>query len=174
MLSRLKVFAAALALIAVSASIVSSHPHFRKSLVAKMPDLEVKLEYTTYPWNAAHLAEVKEGYVFNCGNATVELSKAVKPGAAEIAAGKYLLRARAKTVDNWTLLLIPAPPDRNTQPDMSRAVELQTRTLGNRPVFDHLLLDVSAGHGDTDNKGLIVLAWGDRQLEGVLADFSGK
>jgi hypothetical protein len=57
---------------------------------------------------------------------------------------------------------------------MAKGIELKTRTLGNRPVFDHLLLDVSAGHGDTDNKGLIVLAWGDRQLEGVLADFSGK
>jgi hypothetical protein len=151
-----------------------SHPHFRKSLVARMPDLEVRLEYTTYPWNAAHLAEVKDGFVFNCGNATLELSKAVKPGAVEIPAGKYLLRARAKDVDHWTLILIPAPPDRNTQPDMSRAIDLQTRTLGGRPVFEHLMLDISAGHGDTDGKGMIVLAWGDRQLEGMLADFSAK
>ncbi len=172
MSSRLKITAATVVALAAFAALAGSHPHFRKTVVARMPDLEVKLDYTTYPWNPAHLAEVKDGFVFNCGNATVELSKAVKPGAVEIPAGKYQLRARAKTVDNWTLILIPAPPDRNTPADMAKVLELETRTLGGRPVVDHLLLDISAGHGETNNKGLIVLAWGDRQLEGVLADFS--
>ncbi len=169
---RLKTVAAVVAVLAALAALAGAHPHFRKTVVARMPDLEVKLDYTTYPWNPVHLAEVKDGFIFNCGNATVELSKAVKPGAVEIPAGKYLLRARAQTADSWTLILIPAPADRNTQPDMTKAVELQTRSLGGRPVVDHLLLDVSAGHGETNNKGLLVLAWGDRQLEGVLADFA--
>jgi hypothetical protein len=154
------------------AVVVVSHPHFRKTVIAKMPDLEVKLDYTTLPWNPAHTAEVKEGFIFSCGYATVELDKPAKHGAREIPAGKYQLRARAKDLDNWTFLLIPAPADRNAKPDMTKAVELTTRTLKDRPVHDHLTVDVSAGHGDTDNKAMLVLAWGDRQLEGILADFS--
>ncbi len=154
------------------AVVVSAHPHFRKTVIATLPDLEVKLAYTTLPWNPAHLAEVKEGFVFHCGGATVEFNKPVKIGAQELAAGKYLLRARAKDVNNWTFILLPAPPDRNTQPDMTKAIELATKTLTGQPIQQHLSLDITPGHGDTDGKALFVLNWGDRQLEGVLASFA--
>ncbi len=157
-------------LVVLAAALVNAHPHFRKAVVAKLPDLEIRLEYITYPWNPSHLSEVKEGFIFSCGNATVELSRPVSDGTKEIAAGKYLLRARAKDVDHWTLLLVPPPPDRNTPPDMAKAIELETKTLTGRPVNDHLSLDISPGHGETDGKALFVLSWGDRQLEGVLAD----
>ncbi len=154
------------------AVVVSAHPHFRKTVIARLPDLEVKLEYVTLPWNPAHLAEVKEGFVFNCGGATVEFNKPVKIGEQELAAGKYVLRARAKDVDHWTFILLPPPPDRNTPPDMSKAVELATKTLTGQQVHQHLSLDITPGHGDTDGKALFVLNWGDRQLEGVLASFA--
>jgi hypothetical protein len=154
------------------AFLLSAHPHFRKTVVAKLPDQEIKLEYITYPWNPAHLSEVKEGFVFSCGNATVEFSKPIKIGAQELQAGRYLLRARAKDVDNWTLIVLPPGPDRNTPPDLTKAVELSTKTLTGRPVYDHLLLDITPGHGDTAGKALFVLSWGDRQLEGIIADFS--
>ncbi len=150
----------------------SAYPHFRKTVIARISDTEIKLEFTTYPWNPAHLSEVKEGFLFHCGNALLETSKPVKVGTMEIPAGKYQLRARAKDLSNWTFLLIPSPPDRNTPPDMTKAIELKTRTLTGRQTNDHLSLDVSPGHGDTDGKALIVLSWGDRQLEGELADFS--
>jgi len=159
-------------LVLIVAALLGAHPHFRTSVVAKLPDMEIKLEYITYPWNPAHLSEVKDGFVYSCGNATVELSKAVKIGNQEIGAGKYLLRARAKDVDHWTMILLPPPPDRNTPPDMSKAIELETRTLTGRPVCEHLALDISAGHGETNGKALFILAWGDRQLEAVIADFS--
>ncbi len=164
-------FALFAAILAVSAAaFLGAHPHFRKAVVAKLPDLEIKLEYITYPWNPSHLSDVTEGFIFNCGSATLELSKPVTAGAKEIAAGKYLLRARAKDVDNWTLLLIPPPPDRSAPPDMTKAIELKTKTLTGRPVNNHLSLDISPGYGETDGKALIVLSWGDRELQGVLAE----
>ena len=167
--TRLVLFAAILAVSA--AAVVNAHPHFRKSVVAKLPDLEIKLEYITYPWNPSHLSDVKDGFIFNCGNATVEFSKPVTAGGKEIAAGRYLLRARAKDVDSWTFLLVTPPPDRSTPPDMTKAIDLVTKTLTGRPVNDHLSLDISPGHGETEGKALFVLSWGDRQLEGVLAEF---
>jgi hypothetical protein len=149
----------------------SAHPHFRKTVIARISDTEIKLEFTTYPWNPAHLSEVKGGFLFHCGNALLETNKPVKVGTTEIPAGKYQLRARAKDLSNWTFLLIPAPPDRNTPPDMAKAIELKTLALSGRQMSDHLSLDVSPGHGDTDGKALLVLSWGDRQLQGELADF---
>ncbi len=168
-----KISVLALSFIAAAATLLNAHPHFRKTVLAKLPDVEVKLEYTTYPWNPSHLSEVKEGFIFHCGNALVEISKAVKIGSTEIAAGKYQLRARAKDVDHWTFFLVPPPPDRSTPPDMTKAIDLTTRTLTGRPIADHLSLDIAAGHGDTDGRALFVLAWGERQLEGELADFAG-
>jgi hypothetical protein len=54
---------------------------------------------------------------------------------------------------------------------MAKAIELKTLALSGRQMSDHLSLDVSPGHGDTDGKALLVLSWGDRQLQGELADF---
>ena len=150
---------------------VHSHPHFRKTVTASLPGLEVKIEYTTYPWNPAHLAEVKEGFVFHCGNALVELNAPAKHGSLTIPAGKYLLRARAGNADDWTFLLIPALEGRNAKPDLTKAIALPTKTFTGRPVEYHLSLDICAGHGETDNMALFVLQWGDRRLEGQLADF---
>lgn len=151
---------------------LGAHPHFRKTVTAKLPGLEITIEYVTYPWNPSHLAEVKEGFVFHCGGANLKLSAPAKLGSREIAAGKYLLRARAKDLDHWTFLLVPVPAERDTQPDLTKAIELETRTLTGRPAQEHLYLDLQPGHGETDGKGVLVLAWGDRQLEGILADFS--
>ena len=160
------------ALFLLAAAISTAHPHFRKTVIATLPDLEAKLEYTTYPWNPAHLSDVKEGFLFHCGNARLELSHSAKLGSKEIASGKYQVRARAVDLDHWTLLLIPAPADRNTPADPANAIELKTITMTGRPVYDHLSLDIAAGHGETDGKAIIVVAWGDRQLEGELAEFA--
>ncbi len=153
---------------------LGSHPHFRKTVTARLPGMEIKIDYVTYPWNPAHLAEVKEGFVFHCGNANVDLNAPVKLGAREIPAGKYLLRARAKDLDHWTLLLVPVPAVKDTPPDLTKAIELETRTLTGRPAQEHLYIDLQPGHGETDGKGVIVLAWGDRQLEGILGDFGAS
>ncbi len=160
------------ALVVLAAAIVvQSHPHFRKTVNASLPGLEVKLTYTTYPWNPAHLSEVKDGFVFHCGNAVLELNSPAKHGSVTIPAGKYLLRARARNADDWTFLLIPAPEESNAKPDLTKAIALPTKTLTGRPVENHLSVDICAGHGETDNMALIVLQWGDRRLEGQLADF---
>lgn len=162
----------AICAVLVSAAFLPSHPHFRKSITAKLPaGLEVKLEYTTLPWNPAHLSEVKDGFVFHCGNATVELGANVKNGSSDIPAGKYLLRTRAKDVDHWIFFLVPQPPDRTTPPDMSKAIELPTGTSRTDTSHGHLTLDLTPGDGDNDGKAVFVLAWGDRLLEGVLAEF---
>lgn len=167
---RLSTLAAALVTLAVP--LVSSHPHFRKTVSAKLPGLEVRMEYTTLPWNPAHLSEVKEGFVFHCGYASVELIGEAKLAGRDIAAGKYVLRAVAKDADNWTLFLAAPPADRNGPVDMSTAIQLPTKSLKGQSVHEHLTLDLVPGHGETENKALFVLSWGDRQLEGVLAEFA--
>ena len=164
--------AAAAGILLLTAPILASHPHFRKTVSAKLPGLEVSMEYTTLPWNPVHLSEIKDGFVFHCGYATVQLTGTARLAGKEIPAGKYVLRARAKDADNWTFVLAPPPPDRNAPVDMAGAIELPTRFLKNQSMHEHLTLDLFPGRGDTDNKALFVLSWGDRQIEGVLADFA--
>jgi len=62
------------------------------------------------PWNPVHLAEVKDGFVFHCGYATIELIGDAKLGDKTIPAGKYALRARAQDVNTWTFFVAPPPP----------------------------------------------------------------
>jgi len=165
-------FMTASGILLLAVPLVLSHPHFRKSTSARLPGLEVKMEYTTLPWNPVHLAEVKDGFVFHCGYATLELVGDAKLGDKTIPAGKYVLRARAKDANTWTFFVAPPPADRNAPIDMAKAIDLLTKSSGGQSLHQHLSLDLVPGHGETDNMALIVLAWGDRQIEGRLAGFT--
>ncbi|MGH9340565.1 MAG: hypothetical protein ACRD1R_13470 [Acidobacteriota bacterium] len=151
----------------LAASLLTAHPHFRKTVDASTRDMEVKVQYTTYPYNEAHLDSVEDGFIFNCGNATLSIAKGnLTAGGQALAAGNYLLRARAKNTDDWTLLLVPeaqAGDPRN--PDLSNAIELQTVTLTGQPTTHHLSLDLHGGHGPTDGKLVLSLLFGPRTLE---------
>lgn len=160
-----------LILILVS-GVVLAHPHFRKTITASIQKgPEFKLEHITLPYNEARLKEVKENFIFNCGYAKLTVSKNVESGNAKIPAGTYLLRARAKTVDDWTLILLPesaAGPGGKVEPEAAvTALKLQTKTLTGRPKADHLEWNIMPGHGATDGKIIISLAFGSRVLESV-------
>lgn len=151
--------------------LVIAHPHFSKSVSAETQQLSVTVSHFTVPYNPAHLADVTSGFVFHCGRAKVSVGKgALKSGGRTLGAGNYLLRARARSVDDWTLILVPeaeAGADPNN-PDLSNGIELRTITKNGQPVTDHLTLDLHGGSGDTDGKLILSVAFGPRTVDGVL------
>ena len=151
-------------------SAVVAHPHFSKTVTAQLGANELKLSFTTYPYSAEHLAEVGDGFVFHCGRAVLDVKGDFSSGTVAIPAGSYLVRARARNVDDWTLFLIPADAAGDgSNADLSRGIELETATLTGLPTVHHLDLDLYSGHGETDGKVILAVAFGERKLEGSLA-----
>ncbi|MEW5975955.1 MAG: hypothetical protein AB1898_09145 [Acidobacteriota bacterium] len=151
------------------APLVPAHPHFSKTVTAvPVKGLELKLQYVTLPYNDRHLTEAKDGFLFHLGRAKLDVMGEFTSGENKIAAGSYLLRARARTVDDWTLLLIreaEAGDPRN--PDVSKAIVLDSKTYTGQAEVHHLDLDITGGHGATDGKLILQAAFGSRRVEGV-------
>ena len=150
-------------------SLVMGHPHFRKTVNADMRGKEITLKFTTYPFNEAHLSQVQEGFVFHCGTASVTLSSNATSGSQVIPAGEYYLRAQAKSLDNWTLILVPAAgAENNYDVDVSNGIRLESSTLTGQPASHHLALDLNSGHGASDGKMVLSVAYGSRTIAAVL------
>ena len=128
------------------------------------------MSYFTLPYNAEHLADIKEGFVFHCGRATLEISGTVESAGVKVSTGQYDLRAKAVTADKWTLLLIPRPP---RAPEASRAQAAKSLSRSRSAMGDHqahhLNLDLTSGHGDTHGKLILSVAFGSRTVEGILS-----
>jgi len=143
-----------------------SHPHFRKLVIASMKGLDFKLQYVTLPYNESRLKEVTSGFVFQCGRAKLTVEGETTSGDTKIAAGTYLLRAQAKSVDDWTLFLIPEGAAGDpAKPDLSKGMSLSTKVYTNQADVAHLDLDLTGGHGPTEGKVLLSVAFGSRRLE---------
>lgn len=158
------------ALLFTLSALVQSHPHIRKTVGASAEGVQLKLSYFTLPYNAEHLADVKEGFVFHLGRATLEISGAVESAGTTVSTGQYDLRAKAVTADKWTLLLIPKDPEGSGgQQDSSREIPLESRSAMGHHQAHHLNLDLTSGHGDTHGKLILSVAFGPRMVEGVLS-----
>ena len=162
------VLAVSLLLLCLAATMVA-HPHFNKTVTAAVKGLELKLTYFTLPYNAKHLEGIKEGFVFHCGRAKLNVAGEMTVGSTKLAAGSYLLRAKAKSADEWTLVLIPEAQAGDPQnPDMSKGIALETKSFAKQSELHHLDLNLTGGHGDTDGKLLVTVSFGSRRIEAAI------
>ena len=146
-----------------------AHPHFNKTVTASVKGLELKLTYFTLPYNAKHLEGIKEGFVFHCGRAKLNVAGEMTVGSAKLGAGSYLLRAKAKSADEWTLILVPEAEAGDPQkPDLSKAIALDTKSFSKQSELHHLDLNLTGGHGDTDGKLLVTVSFGSRRIEAAI------
>jgi len=163
------VLAASLLLVCLAGAIVG-HPHFNKTVTASVKGLELKLTYYTLPYNPKHLEGIQEGFVFHCGQAKLNVVGEATVGTTKLAAGTYLMRAKAKSADEWTLVLIPAAQAGDPQnPDLSKGIALETKSFTKQPELHHLDLNLTGGYGDTDGKLLVTVAFGSRRIEAAIS-----
>jgi hypothetical protein len=156
-------------LLACLAATMVAHPHFNKSVTAAIKGLELKLTYFTLPYNAKHLEGIKEGFVFHCGRAKLNIVGELTVGDAKMGAGTYLLRAKAKSADEWTLVLIPEAQAGDPQnPDVSKGIALDTKSFTKQSSLHHLDLNLTGGHGESDGKLLVTVAFGTRRIEAAI------
>jgi hypothetical protein len=160
---------ATLSIVLMTTGTLLAHPHFVKTVAVSMNGFEMNVQYTTYPYNAAHLKEVSEGFVFHCGRAKLTLRGEVTSSGKRVVGGTYRLRAQAQSVDDWTLILLPETDTGNEQnPAVGKGIALETKTLVGQPSIAHLEINLISGHGPTDGKLILSVSFGPRRIETVL------
>ncbi len=109
-------------LAAALALAVPYHPHVPKALKLQGAKGTVTVTYFTVPFNADHLNELKPGFDWHLGYATLETQVELTCGEGKVAPAKYKLNVRRGDDANaWSAVLVPA--------DLARA---QTAVRGAR------------------------------------------
>jgi len=163
---RMRTFFAMATIALAAGGLALAHPHFSKTVSAKNQTTEVQLSYFTLPYNEANLAQVTPGYVFVTGGAQLTIAKGtISSNGHEFGPGEYVLRARAKTVDDWELIMVSKADAGEQGQDMSKAVTVASTTHTDTAEGSHLTLDITGGHGETDGKMVIWVWFGPRVVE---------
>jgi hypothetical protein len=157
-------------LFASAAATVVAHPHFNKTITAKLPSgADVSITYNTTPSNETHAASAKVGEFVSPRRPTIKLSAEVKSGAQTIPAGEYTIGVVKNSEKDWTMALFPGAPARGVPVDMTKVIKLDSMLEAGKGTAEHMLVDLTPGHGKFEGKAVLTLHFGTLFLSGLLA-----
>jgi len=158
-----------LALAFSTAGALLAHPHFNKTVTAKLPSgVEVTITYNTTPANELRAKEVKVGAFVTPRRPTVKLSADVKSGGTAIPAGEYTIGVIKNSDSDWTMALYPGQVPRGAEPDASKLIKLDSVYQAAAGAAEHMLVDITPGHGKFEGKPVLTLHFGTMFLSGAL------
>lgn len=160
-----------LALLFASAAVtVLAHPHFNKTITAKLPaGVEATITYNTVPSNEIHAQNAKVGEFVTPRRPTLKLSAELKTDKQTLAAGEYTIGVIKNSDKDWTMALYPGAPARGVPVDMTKLIKLDSMLESNKGTAEHMLVDLTPGHGKFEGKAVLTLHFGTLFLAGVLA-----
>ena len=158
----------------VVASLVASaafaHPHFNKTVTATLGEnVQVTITYNTTPANEAHAQSAKVGEFVTPRRPVLKLSAELKAGKATLPAGEYTIGVIKISDKDWTLALYPGLLQRGVTPDSAKAISLDSMFSADHGTADHMLVDVTPGHGKFEGKAVLTLHFGSLFLAGALS-----
>ena len=147
-----------------------AHPHFNKSVSAKLPSgAEATISYNTTPANMTHAENAAAGSFVTPRRPSLELSAAVMSGGTEVAAGKYTIGVIKNGADDWTMALYKGGLNRGDTPDMANVIKLDSVYSSSMGSADHMLIDITPGSGKLEGKAVLTLHFGTMHLSGALS-----
>lgn len=160
-----------LGLVAVSlASVALAHPHFNKVVTATLPQgVVVTITYNTTPANEVHAQNAKVGEFVTPRRPVLKLSGELKSDKATLPAGEYTIGVIKNGDNDWTLALYPGLLQRADVPDATKALRLESMFSADKGTAEHMLIDITPGHGKFEGKAVLTLHFGSLFLAGVLA-----
>jgi hypothetical protein len=162
------VMSAALGLI--GAGVAFAHPHFNKTVTAKLPSgAEAVITYNTTPANETRAASVVVGTFVTPRRPTLKLSADVKAGAITIPAGEYTIGVIKNSEKDWTMALYPGSVPREGTPDIAKAVKLESFFSTERGLAEHMLIDITPGAGKLEGRAVLTLHFGNLFLAGAIS-----
>ena len=160
-----------LAVLFVSAAATAlAHPHFNKTITAKLPSgADVTITYNTTPSNEIHAQNAKVGEFVTPRRPTLKLSAEVKSDKVTIPAGEYTIGVIKNSDKDWTMALFPGTPARGVPVDMAKVIKLDSMLEAGKGTAEHMLVDLTPGHGKFEGKAVVTMHFGTLFLSGLLA-----
>jgi len=157
-------------LFASAAVTVLAHPHFNKTITAKLPSgADVTIVYNTTPSNEMHAQTAKVGEFITPRRPTLKLSAEIKTDKQTIPAGEYTIGVIKNSEKDWTMALFPGAPARGVPVDMTKLIKLDSMLEAGKGTAEHMLVDLTPGHGKFEGKAVLTLHFGTLFLSGLLA-----
>jgi hypothetical protein len=147
-----------------------AHPHFNKTVTAKLPSgVEVTITYGTTPANEIHAQNAVIGTFVTPRRPMLKLSADVQAGSVTIPAGEYTIGVIKNSEKDWTLALYPGALARGQEPDMAKVVKLESAVSTDAGLAAHMLVDIVPGHGKLEGRATLTIHFGTLFLAGALS-----
>jgi hypothetical protein len=154
----------------LAAAAAAAHPHFNKTITTTLPQgVEIVITYNTTPANELRAQAVKVGEFVTPRGPVMKLSGELKNDKATLPAGEYTIGVIKNGEKDWTLALYPGRLARGQAADAAKAIRLDSIFEGDKGTAEHMLIDVTPGHGRFEGKAVITLHFGSLFLSGLLA-----
>jgi hypothetical protein len=162
--------ASAALVLALTAGPAMAHPHFNKTVTAKLPSgVEATVTYNTTPANEIHATNAKVGTFVTPRRPMLKLSGEIKAGAVTIPAGEYTIGVIKNSETDWTMALYPGATSPSTVVDVAKTIKLESAFSKDKGTAEHMLVDISPGSGKLDGRAVLTLHFGTLFLAGALS-----
>src|SRR5262245_3104218 len=122
-----RTIAVAATLCLLHGGLAAAHPHFNKTVTAKLPSgVEATITYNTTPANEVPAAETPVGAFVTPRRPLLKLSGALETGGVTMPAGEYTIGVIKNGDKDWTMALHPGALSRTDQPDMAKVLKLES------------------------------------------------
>jgi len=160
----------ALAFLVVAPQVALSHPHFNKTVTAKLPSgVDVTLTYNTTPSNELHAQNAKVGEFVTPRRPMLKLSGELKGATVTVPAGEYTIGVIKNGDNDFTMALYKGTPPGGGTPDMAQMIKLDSMYSKAMGPSHHLLIDITPGDGKFEGKAVLTLHFGTMYLAGALS-----
>ena len=154
----------------LTAQIALAHPHFSKTVTAKLPSgAEATITYNTTPANEARAAGVAIGTFVTPRRPMLKLSADLKFGETTVPAGDYTIGVVKNSEKDWTMALYPGALPREGTPDIAKTIKLESLFSSDRGIAEHMLIDITPGAGKLEGRAVLTLHFGNLFLAGALS-----
>jgi hypothetical protein len=147
-----------------------AHPHFNKTITADLPGgVQAVITYNTTPANETRATSAAVGVFTSPRNPKIKLSADLKAGEKVIApAGEYIIGVIKNSETDWTMALYNGVLARGAAPDPTKVIKLESVFDAKVAPADHMLIDVTPGHGKFEKRAVLTLHFGTLFLSGLI------
>jgi hypothetical protein len=158
------------AVVLLAAATAAAHPHFNKTVTAKLPSgADATVTYNTTPANEIHAAKAAVGTFVTPRRPMLKLSGEVKAGTATIPAGEYTIGVIKNSETDWTMALYPGAVARGETPEAAKTIKLESLFSSKHGPAEHMLIDITPGDGKLAGRAVLTLHFGNLFLSGALS-----